>query len=194
MNFDISGFQEVSFESKNQLEEMLREGQYSLFFAKSQLNYAKANDIKDEKFNIDGNAIAISETILKNSENQFEHKVLHLSAVRCAQMLSFIRNGITVNYINVHLHHLQEEENIRVYQIHHVLKWIEFNTNNTQLTFIVGDFNATPNSLTYNHIINNGYASLHSKIKGQEPVNTFHNKMDAPFKDDDEPGTFDYIL
>ena len=43
-------------------------------------------------------------------------------------------------------------------------------------------------------MLNEGYISAHSNIYGKEPEKTFHNKIDAPFKDNDPEGTFDYFL
>jgi endonuclease/exonuclease/phosphatase family metal-dependent hydrolase len=191
LNADVIGFQEVSFSDKNQLDDILREGAYTQFLAETQLNYAKVNQHVDKEFNIDGNAIVVNLGII---DDGVEHKVLHISPIRCAHMVSFRRNGVNVNYVNVHLHHVEEEEVIRVYQMKSILKWIEFNTTNEELTFLGGDFNTLPNSETYNLITKSGYASIHHKIVGTEPELTFHNKMDAPFKDDSEPGTFDYIF
>ena len=94
----------------------------------------------------------------------------------------------------LHFHHIIEDELIRVYQAQTLIKWVEINTKIEDFTVIVGDFNATPDSITYKLFIDSGYESLHLKFYGTEPEKTFHNKMDAPFKDTDPEGTFDYIL
>ena len=52
MNFDICGFQEVSFIKNNQLDDFYEANEFSQFLATAQLNYAKVNQIEDEKFNI----------------------------------------------------------------------------------------------------------------------------------------------
>jgi hypothetical protein len=75
-----------------------------------------------------------------------------------------------------------------------ILRWIDFNTDPYSLTFIVGDFNALPFGETYKMIIDYGYLSSHFHLHKDEPVKTFHNKMQAPCKDDADEGTFDYIL
>jgi len=75
-----------------------------------------------------------------------------------------------------------------------MLKWIEFNSNQDDLTILVGDFNTLPYSSSYNLIIENGFFSSFSKLNGKEPQKTFHNKLEAPFKDASDEGTFDYIL
>ena len=96
--------------------------------------------------------------------------------------------------VNLHLHHLEEEEVIRVYQMKSLLKWIDFNSTKEDVTFLLGDFNTLPFSETYNFIKNNGYISSHFSLYNSEPMKTFHNRMEAPFKDASEEGTFDYIL
>jgi endonuclease/exonuclease/phosphatase family metal-dependent hydrolase len=200
MNVDVCGFQEVSFNTNNQLNDFHNKEEYHHFMAETQLNYAKVNNVNDidDKFNIDGNAVMVKKDLV-GDKDEFSHKVLHISAVRAVHMVSFVyESKLKVNVINVHLHHVVEEELIRVQQMKSVLKWIEFNTNfkddEDYLTIILGDFNAQPNSDTYNLIQNSGYASSFNLANGEEPIRTFHNKMDAPFKDDDEEGTYDYIL
>jgi endonuclease/exonuclease/phosphatase family metal-dependent hydrolase len=87
-----------------------------------------------------------------------------------------------------------EEEIIRIHQAKYLLKWIDINTSKDSFTLILGDFNFLPSSDSYNFMLNEGYISAHSNIYGKEPEKTFHNKIDAPFKDNDPEGTFDYFL
>jgi endonuclease/exonuclease/phosphatase family metal-dependent hydrolase len=100
--------------------------------------------------------------------------------------------------VNCHLHHLIEDDKIRAYQAKNILDWINFENkyqeNENNIIVFVGDFNAKPGSYTYDIIINSGYFSLYNEYHGNEPLKTFHNKMDAPFKDDDPESCFDYIL
>jgi endonuclease/exonuclease/phosphatase family metal-dependent hydrolase len=96
--------------------------------------------------------------------------------------------------VNLHLHHDEDEEAIRIHQMWSILKWIDFNVSNEDLTVIIGDFNCTPTSQTYNTIIQKGYYSSHARVHGCEPDRTFHNMIDAPHKDASDDGTFDYIL
>jgi len=108
MNFDIAGFQEVSIlegESRthksgfNQLADINKNKEYISYTALAQLNYAKANQIEDDKFNIDGNAIFVKSNLL-SSDDSVRHLVLHLSPVRCAQMVSLtLKNGFKVRLI-----------------------------------------------------------------------------------------------
>jgi endonuclease/exonuclease/phosphatase family metal-dependent hydrolase len=196
MNFDICGFQEVSFIKNNQLDDFYEAFDYSQFLATTQLNYAKVNQIEDEKFNIDGNAFLVRSSLLgDNSQNNICHKVLHLSPLRCAHMLILNHPLLgKINIVNCHLHHIETEENIRLYQMRSLLKWICYETEEEDLTFLLGDFNTLPNSDTYNFILSEGYLSSYKEINKNEPDYTFHNRMDAPYKDESENGTFDYIL
>jgi hypothetical protein len=90
MNSDVIGLQEVSFLDKDQLMDLNIEGNYYTYMAPTQMNYAKTNEIKDEFFNIDGNAIMIKkESDHGMKYSNIRHQVLHLSPIRCAQMLSF---------------------------------------------------------------------------------------------------------
>jgi len=196
MNADVFGLQEVSFVEYNQINDLFTEenrNDYSQYKAKTQLDYARANEHKDPNFKIDGNAICVKSVIERNSE--VFHNVLHLSPVRNAQMLGFNYNGLKINLVNVHLHHLTDEEGIRVHQMYYVLKWIQENTGTDSLTIVVGDYNAVPNSDTYNLMTKFGYISAHADKFGREPEKTFHNKMDCPdTKDDDPDDTFDYVF
>ena len=127
LNPDVIGLQEVSFLEYNQLDDLfshLNKNDYSQYSALTQMNYGKANDIKDLTFNIDGNSICFRKSFENNSE-YVNHQVLHLSPVRNAHCLSFLLQGFKVHFMNLHLHHVVEEENIRQYQMKLALKWIE---------------------------------------------------------------------
>jgi endonuclease/exonuclease/phosphatase family metal-dependent hydrolase len=205
MNFDICAFQEVSYMIHNQLSDFYEANEYNQFLASTQLNYAKVNQISDEKFNIDGNAFLVRPSFLEdkfpteiqNMEYKIEkyHKILHLSPLRCAHMLKVTHPSFgKINIINCHLHHVETEEIIRLYQMNSLLKWIAIETEEEDLTLLLGDFNTLPNSETYNFIISEGYLSSYKQVHKNEPDHTFHNRMDAPHKDNSDNGTFDYIL
>jgi endonuclease/exonuclease/phosphatase family metal-dependent hydrolase len=83
---------------------------------------------------------------------------------------------------------------VRVHQIWSILKWIEYNSKSDDLTIMLGDFNAEPDSKTYQTISEKGYVSSHMKVHSCEPINTFHNRIEAPYKDASPDGTFDYIF
>ena len=58
----------------------------------------------------------------------------------------------------------------------------------------VGDFNAQPDSKTYQHFIDSGYLSAFKQINGKEPDTTFPTGLQAEFMDTDPAATFDYIF
>jgi hypothetical protein len=98
MNFDIAGFQEVSFVEYNQLNDLFESDEYIQYNAQAQLNYKGLNLIEDEKFNIDGNSIVIKKGPKINSEGDVKFQLVHLSPVRNCCMLSIIYNGIKVTF------------------------------------------------------------------------------------------------
>jgi endonuclease/exonuclease/phosphatase family metal-dependent hydrolase len=192
MSFDIAGIQEVSYYDYNQLKDINQDARYEIFFAPTQLNNSKVNEVVDPFFKIDGNAIFVDKNFIKNSK-EISHKILHISAIRCAHMLT-LDYPFKMNIVNCHLHHHEDEENIRLYEIRHILKWVAFNTNEEDFTVILGDFNTIPNSLTYEYIITQKFKSAYHLCNGEEPIKTFHAKMIAPYKDMGTEGTYDYIL
>jgi len=196
MCFNIAGIQEVSHVDYDQLSDINKNDKYEVFFAQTQLNNSKVNDVVDPYFQIDGNAILVDKHLIKKSK-EITHKILHLSAIRCAQMVTLDLLSdlpLKLNIINVHLHHHEDEEIIRVYEMKHVIKWIFLNTNEEDFTVILGDFNTLPNSSTYELLINKKFKSAHHLCYGEEPIKTFHTDMMAPYKDTGTEGTYDYIL
>jgi len=197
INPDIIGFQEVNFLGLNQLNDLFHNQEarelFTHFKAKTQLDYKETNDIKDKAFQIDGNALLARKSFLESSD-LINHQVLHLSPIRNCQLLSFNLKEIKVNVINLHLHHLETEEVIRVHQMKCILKWIEKISNAEDLNIILGDFNCDPNSDTYRLIKQFNYKSCYFERNGKEPENTFHNKMDCPSKDASDEMTCDYIF
>ncbi len=190
MNFDIAGFQEVSFLKENQLDDLDLEREYLHYLAPLQLTNKKSDDLE---FNIDGNAILIKKTFFENITN-VSHRVLHLFPTRCVNMLSFTYLKHNFNVINCHLHHEPAEEVIRKYEIKSILRWLEDNSEKQDINLILGDFNCLPFSESYNYLIEKEFFSVCFYLNGKEPQMTFHNKIIAPFKDDSEEGTFDYIF
>ena len=59
---------------------------------------------------------------------------------------------------------------------------------------VMGDFNATPTSITYNLFTEAGFESTYSKINGSEPEITFPTGLQAEFMDTDPPLCLDYIF
>lgn len=197
MDFDICGFQEVSFLQKNQILELMdgKLEHFEFFFGKSQMSIKEFYNNLDPFFCIDGNCMVAN----RNLASAIKYSDLHLCPVRIAQKLSFDLNfdensNVRINVINIHLHHLPEENIIRNYQIKYIFNWVENHIQNNEIVFLIGDFNATPNSEMYKLTVEEGYSSSYYMKHGSEPEITFHNKMDAPFKDTDDPDTFDYIF
>ena len=58
----------------------------------------------------------------------------------------------------------------------------------------MGDFNATPESITYRLMTDAGFKSAHKTVHGQEPVITFPTGLQAEFMDTDPPLCLDYIF
>ena len=225
MNCDIIGLQEISFLKDNQLNdlhssnstadsninitytnnnnEFIRENllnkNYKQYCCQSQINIKRIFPNNDKEYNIDGNATLSSLLFEKSLNEEFymeDHKTLHLSAERVAQMLvyKFSKSGKRFVFVNCHLHHVIEDELIRLYQSKIICKWISFETDKDDIIIVVGDFNALPFGLAYNYFLENEFVSVHKEFHGCEPQKTFHNKIDAPFKDTDPEGTFDFIL
>lgn len=220
MYCDIIGLQEVNFLKYNQLDDLHFPSMnvneiiskdsniisdqnskkiYKQYCCESQINIKQMFPNQDKEFNIDGNAI-LSSYAFEKDNNEFlcltDHKILHLSAERVAHMLiyNFYHSDSRILFVNCHLHHVIEDENIRLYQTKNLCKWIDHLSKETDIVFVVGDFNALPEELTYQYFQSNGFFSAHKQFYGREPEKTFHNKMEAPFKDCDPEGTFDYIL
>lgn len=174
--------------------------QYKQYNSESQINIKLIFPNNDEHFSIDGNATLSSHFFEKGQNEVFQlenYKTLHLSAERVAQMLfyKFSNSDKRFVFVNCHLHHVIEDELVRLYQSKILCKWINAETNKeNDFVVVVGDFNALPYGLAYNCFLENEFVSVHQQFFGCEPEKTFHNKMDAPFKDTDPEGTFDYIL
>ena len=210
MNCDFLGLQEVNFlNTKNQLKDLNPYNKYLTFPVTTQMNLnLSRKESPDKEFNIDGNAVLIKEDYLnsisyfenlKNEEVSKYHKILNLSPFRVAQMITTEikieeNKSLKVNFVNTHLHSTINEELIRTHEMRNIIFWIENNTTENDLTIIVGDFNTLPDTATYKRVIESGFVSLHKEHHFNEPEKTFHTKMEAPFKDDDPEGTFDYIL
>lgn len=195
INCDIIGLQEVSFlgSKYDQLYDLNIDDSYSFLNAQSQINYKELNKIIDPNFNIDGNSFMINKNF-KIQENS--HDILHLSPVRCCHKVSFNISDYKFNIINVHLHHLvgDQEDVIRHHSIEMILKWLNLTTSEDETQIILGDFNTPPNSLTYNYLIKNNFKSLYYEKHKSEPKETFHGRLIAPFADNDNPLTCDFIL
>jgi endonuclease/exonuclease/phosphatase family metal-dependent hydrolase len=87
------------------------------------------------------------------------------------------------------------DDYVRTLQAEQMLFWVDQIADfSKDLVFIVGDFNAKPDSKTYRYFIDRGYVSAHAHANGSEPELTFPSGLQAEFMDTDPPGTFDYIF
>ena len=76
--------------------------------------------------------------------------------------------------MNTHLHHTIEEHSTRDKQIHEIIYWLEHTIGSDKDIYIImGDLNATPDSDTYQSLINTQYTSLYHHIHQKEPSLTF---------------------
>jgi endonuclease/exonuclease/phosphatase family metal-dependent hydrolase len=66
-------------------------------------------------------------------------------------------------------------------------------TSETDVTFLIGDFNAEPESLTYRHLVESGFVSSFASLHGKEPEKTFPTGLQASFMDTDPPITVDFV-
>ena len=55
-----------------------------------------------------------------------------------------------IHFINTHLHHVAEEEHLRVHEMNQLLFWAESKSEPDSIIVIVGDFNANKGGDAYN--------------------------------------------
>ena len=148
----------------------------------------------DPKFCIDGNAFLVDSSITDVKSNE----ILHLNAVRNCQMVKVaggFEDGGDLVFVNTHMNHklAPEDDYVRGLQAEQILFWIKSKTRESDRVFLMGDFNAEPDSPAYRLITEAGFKSSYKEIHGAEPEATFHHGLIAEFRDTDPPGTFDYI-
>ena len=95
--------------------------------------------------------------------------------------------------LNMHLHDLMHEGNIRLHQMEAVCYWITAYAKPEDVIVMVGDFNAEPDSETYRFIEDQGFVSTYKLANGAEPKITFPTGLQAQFMDTDPPATLDFI-
>ena len=95
---------------------------------------------------------------------------------------------------NTHLHSLIEDDYVRRTQAEMILFWLGRKATAKDAIFVMGDFNANPDSSTYAAFKEAGFLSAFEQVNGREPAQTFPTGLQAPFIDKDPPGTFDYIF
>ena len=99
--------------------------------------------------------------------------------------------------MNTHLNHklAPEDDYVRLLQTEQILFWVKANSDANDNIFMMGDFNAEPNSPTYRLITEeSGFKSAHKVVHGVEPEITFPTGLQAEFMDTDPPGCMDYIF
>jgi len=179
----------------------------------------------DPEFRIDGNAIISRFSETKSNQKDFtivSHQVLRFSEQRTAHrlLLRCEKNNRYVSFVNLHLHHMVEDPEIRNEQVLTLGKWLEerdqedfsqirsstakrsciaccYNSSCRKFpeyTIVVGDYNSPPNEPAYHSMKQMGFLSAHELFHGKEPESTFPSGLQAPTMDTDEPGTFDYIF
>jgi endonuclease/exonuclease/phosphatase family metal-dependent hydrolase len=194
---DVCGLQEVRFLSslgfEDQTVELIDQNVYGI--CKTTLDDTFLTS--DPNFRIDGNCIYYK----RDSLMLLSHSHLALSPCRNAQRCCFrllSDETVTISFTNVHLHHLIGEEAalIRLEQTKATLAWMEENdsTDNVDISFLVGDFNASPSEASYSHILSQMYSSCHKMHFGEEPDFTFPTGLQADTMDTDPPLTCDYLF
>ena len=94
----------------------------------------------------------------------------------------------------MHLHHPIPDHEIRLHQVENVVYWVSTFAKPEDAVVMVGDYNAEPDSLAYNHIIESGFTSSYKRVHSREPTRTFPTGLQAPFMDTDPACTLDFIF
>lgn len=93
------------------------------------------------------------------------------------------------------MHHPIPDDLIRLHQIEAAVCWINDSIKGEEdLVIITGDYNASPESETYKHLISEGFTSSYAFINGREPEKTFPTGLIAPHMDTDPALTVDFIF
>ena len=122
-----------------------------------------------------------------------------MNAVRNCQMVKVgggFEDGGDLVFVNTHMNHklAPEDDYVRGLQAEQILFWIKSKTRESDRVFLMGDFNAEPDSPAYRLITEAGFKSSYKEIHGSEPEKTFPTGLQAEFMDTDPAGTFDYIF
>ncbi|MBE2270923.1 MAG: endonuclease/exonuclease/phosphatase family protein [Anaerolinea sp.] len=111
---------------------------------------------------------------------------------RVAQRVRVLKDGVPVDVVNTHLHHLPEDdESIRAPQAQAILDWIAQLSGDGQARrwLITGDFNAQPHTETIQQIAGR-YKSAYATLHGADPV-TFPTPL---VREGYPPFAIDYIF
>ena len=150
----------------------------------------------DEHFRIDGNCILCRSDLL----NSGEHSTLHLNPIRVAQRIVLqLEDSSRVWVVNTHLHHEQDPagDSERLAQVQSILEWCSAAAEQEHCiahTVLLGDFNSGVGSPAQLEVLQRGFRSTFFEAHGAEPEHTFPTGLQAPFMDDSDPMTTDYIF
>jgi endonuclease/exonuclease/phosphatase family metal-dependent hydrolase len=118
---------------------------------------------------------------------------LELSHGRSAGRLRVEIDGMSIHFVNVHLHHEVPDDAIRDEQARIVLAWLA-DAPQADIQVVVGDFNADPAEPAYARMTGAGFRSACLEANGAEPAVTWPSGLQGPAIDTDgEPSCLDYI-
>ena len=118
---------------------------------------------------------------------------LELSHGRSAGRLRLEIEGVSVQFVNVHLHHEVPDDAIRDEQTRLLLAWLA-DAPRSDVQVVVGDFNADPAEPAYARMTASGFRSACLEANGSEPGVTWPSGLEGPAIDTDgEPSCLDYI-
>jgi len=119
-----------------------------------------------------------------------EHEVLDLmSHDRIAQRMVFAVDGAPFVFVNTHLHHVVEAQDVRVAQLERIIGWLDRDERGLP-TVVLGDFNSYVEEPAVAYM-KARFRSAYETIHGQEPDWTWTTPVN---KWDNAPhGTLDYI-
>lgn len=109
-----------------------------------------AETLLDPKAQCDGNVILVCPTRLEQQQVKIvKHEILHLSAfLNCQRLELELPDGQRVHIVNLHLHDLVPEEQVRLHQAQNVVYWVNKKAKKEDFVIIMGDFNAVPDQET----------------------------------------------
>ena len=118
---------------------------------------------------------------------------LELSHGRSAGRVRLVVDGVSVQFVNVHLHHEVPDDAIRDEQTRVLLAWLA-DAPRSDVQVVVGDFNADPAEPAYARLTAGGFRSACLEANGSEPDVTWPSGLQGPAIDTDgEPSCLDYI-
>jgi len=137
-----------------------------------------------------GNSILTRE---RDGLSMSEPDRLELSHGRSAGRVRLEVDGVSIQFVNVHLHHEVPDDAIRDEQARIVLAWLA-GAPPSDSQVVVGDFNADPAEPAYARMTAAGFRSACLEANGQEPAVTWPSGLQGPAIDTDgEPSCLDYV-